>query len=233
MNIRNEDYVLIIWDIIVLRLDHRIEVTWKLWRLKSLTNKLFVQQFVLANIKRNIKVPRFWSFVWGIHMWSMDSSRTRQEMRKVFPMHDVIIIQELEAVDPCYYTRVGIALWPELWYVWQYMRLYVISWPIALLRIVWEYVLHLIIIIQWETWIRIIIIIIIIIIVIIIIISSSNIIIIISISIITFIINGVGFIVYSAVTCYPQLNGSSVWFRLMSQSVDHSHHTLPTRWMYI
>ena len=36
-------------------------------QLKSLATWLFVQQFVQANIKDDIKVPHYWSFVRGIH----------------------------------------------------------------------------------------------------------------------------------------------------------------------
>ena len=42
---------------------HYRDVTWASSRLKSPTDKLFVQQLVEAYIRRNIKVPHYWPFI--------------------------------------------------------------------------------------------------------------------------------------------------------------------------
>ena len=41
--------------------------------LKSLITPLFVQQYSPINTKENTKAPHYWSFMKGIHRWSMDS----------------------------------------------------------------------------------------------------------------------------------------------------------------
>ena len=50
---------------------------------------LFVQQFVLANIKGNIKSPHHWPFVF--HQWQMDSPHKGPVMQKAFTFHNIIM----------------------------------------------------------------------------------------------------------------------------------------------
>ena len=42
----------------------------------QITSSLFTQPFIQAEIKENIKAPRHWPFVQGIHWWPV-SSRTK------------------------------------------------------------------------------------------------------------------------------------------------------------
>ena len=44
------------------------------WRIKS--TRPFVQQFIEASIKGGIRVPHYWPFVRGIHMWPMASQNS-------------------------------------------------------------------------------------------------------------------------------------------------------------
>ena len=60
-------------------------------RLKSPASRVFTQPFIQAQIKENIKAPRHWPFVWGIHRWPMNSPHKRPVTRKRFPFDDVIM----------------------------------------------------------------------------------------------------------------------------------------------
>ena len=40
---------------------------------KSPATRMFVQQLVKTSVKENTKAPPYWSFVRGIHRWSVDS----------------------------------------------------------------------------------------------------------------------------------------------------------------
>ena len=53
----------------------------------------FVQQLARVNIKENIKSPQLWPFVGRIKRSRMDSCHEGPEMRKIFPRHDVIMIE--------------------------------------------------------------------------------------------------------------------------------------------
>ena len=46
--------------------------------------QLFVQQFVQAYINENMKAPRHWSFVRGVHRWPVDSPHKGPVTRKMF-----------------------------------------------------------------------------------------------------------------------------------------------------
>ena len=48
---------------------------------------------VCLTLKQNIKAPRYWPFVRGIHWWPVDSHRKGPVMRKAFPWpcHDIIV----------------------------------------------------------------------------------------------------------------------------------------------
>ena len=45
------------------------DTAWASLRLKSPATQIFVQRFVQANIKQNIKALHYWPFVCGIHWW--------------------------------------------------------------------------------------------------------------------------------------------------------------------
>ena len=51
--------------------NHYSDVTWTLLHRKSLASWLFCQQLVHANNKESIKVPLYWPFLRGIHLWPM------------------------------------------------------------------------------------------------------------------------------------------------------------------
>ena len=80
------------WPII--QSSHCIIVTsqWVRWRLKSPAQRLFTQLFILAQIKENIKAPRHWAFVRGVHRWPVNSPPQWPVTRKMFPFDDVIMV---------------------------------------------------------------------------------------------------------------------------------------------
>ena len=47
--------------------------------------------FIQAQIKENIKAPRHWPFVWGIHRRPVNSPHKRPVTRKMLPFDDVIM----------------------------------------------------------------------------------------------------------------------------------------------
>ena len=51
----------------------------------------FIQPFVQAQIKENIKAPRHWSFVRGIDQWPVETPHKGPVMWKMFPFDDVIV----------------------------------------------------------------------------------------------------------------------------------------------
>ena len=76
-------------------------VTWVSRRLRSPTNRLFVQQFVRANIKRNMKNPYHWPFMRGIYRWQVDAPRKGPlsglwVMWKAFSCHDVFMVKRVQ-----------------------------------------------------------------------------------------------------------------------------------------
>ena len=52
---------------------------------------MFTQPFIRAQIKENIKAPRHWPFVRGIHRGPVNSPHKRLVTRKMFPFDDVIM----------------------------------------------------------------------------------------------------------------------------------------------
>ena len=70
---------------------HYSGITWTSWPLKSLATWLFAQKFDQANIKENIAVLHYWSFVRGIHRWPVDSPQKGPVMRKTFSCHDLVM----------------------------------------------------------------------------------------------------------------------------------------------
>ena len=66
---------------------------WARWRLKSPASWLFTATFIQAQIKENVKAPRHWSFVRGIHRWPVNSPHKGPVTRKMFPFDDVIMCQ--------------------------------------------------------------------------------------------------------------------------------------------
>ena len=55
-------------------------------------SQLFIQPFIQVEIKENIKDPRHWPFVRGIHRWPMISPRKGPVTRKMLPFDDVIML---------------------------------------------------------------------------------------------------------------------------------------------
>ena len=56
---------------------------------QSPASPLFTQPFIEAQIKENIKAPRHWLCVWGIHRWPVNSPHKWPVTRKMFPFDDV------------------------------------------------------------------------------------------------------------------------------------------------
>ena len=70
---------------------------------ESPASTLFTQPFIQAQIKKNIKVPRHWPFVWRIHRSPVKSPHKWPVTRKMFPFHDVIMTSSrtpIETVSP-------------------------------------------------------------------------------------------------------------------------------------
>ena len=65
--------------------------SWARWRCKAPASRLFAQPFVQEQIKENIKAPRYWPFVRGIHRWPVNSPHKGPETRKKLPLDDVIM----------------------------------------------------------------------------------------------------------------------------------------------
>ena len=57
---------------------------WARWRLKSPASRWFTQPFFQAQIKENIKAPRHWPSVRGIHRWPVNSPHKGSVTRKCF-----------------------------------------------------------------------------------------------------------------------------------------------------
>ena len=58
---------------------------------KSPASPLFTQPFIQTQIKENIKAPRYWPFVRGIHRGPVNSPHKWPVTRKMFPFDDVIM----------------------------------------------------------------------------------------------------------------------------------------------
>ena len=76
--------------------------------LKSPVSRLYVQQVVEANKKRNIQVLHYWPFVREIHRWPVDDPHKRPEMRKAFPCHVI------KCIDYILKNQTGLAWWESL-----------------------------------------------------------------------------------------------------------------------
>ena len=58
---------------------------------KSPASWLFTQPLIQAQINQNIKAPRHWPFVRGIHRLPVNSPHKWPVTRKIFPFDDVIV----------------------------------------------------------------------------------------------------------------------------------------------
>ena len=104
-------WLALIWWVAVLGLTKRWCFTVPSYQCHGASNRLFVQQPCLGNIRQNIKYLHHWPFVLGIHWWLVDFSDLRPAnerrryfvttfliawaqdkvpvVRKAFPSHDV------------------------------------------------------------------------------------------------------------------------------------------------
>ena len=74
------------------------------WRLKSPASRLFTQPFIHTQTIANIKAPRHWPFVRGIHRGPVNSPHKWPVTRKMFPFDDVIMRRRHTYNDePCYH----------------------------------------------------------------------------------------------------------------------------------
>ena len=85
---------------------------------------LFTQPFVQAQIKENIKAPRHWPFVRGIHRWPVNSPHKGPVTPKIFPFDDVIMM-----TSSCVFSfpasgRTAGGLWPVLPLLHHELRLW-------------------------------------------------------------------------------------------------------------
>ena len=58
--------------------------------LKSPASRLFTQAFIQEQIKENIKAPRHWAFVRGIHRWPVNSPHKGPVTRKLWTFDDAM-----------------------------------------------------------------------------------------------------------------------------------------------
>ena len=107
---------------------------WARYRLKSPASRLLTSPCVQARIKENIKAPRYWPFVRGIHRWPVNSPHKGPVTRKMFPFHDVIMVvpehtkvlrHQCWIADPVFLFYV----------VWLSNIMYQPKWPTRLHRI--------------------------------------------------------------------------------------------------
>ena len=61
------------------------------WRLKSPASRWYAQPFTRVQIKEDIKAPRQWAFVRGIHWWPVNSLHKVPVTLKMFPFDDIIM----------------------------------------------------------------------------------------------------------------------------------------------
>ena len=82
---------------------HSIKVTswWAWWRLESPASWLFAQAFVQAQINENIKAPRHWPFLRGIHHWPVDSLTKGQLRGKCFHLMTSSCLAEIYWAHIC------------------------------------------------------------------------------------------------------------------------------------
>ena len=71
---------------------HDSDVTWASERFKSTTTRQFVQQIIQANIKENIKDPRYRTFVRRIQWWPVNSPHRGPVTWKPFPCYGVFMV---------------------------------------------------------------------------------------------------------------------------------------------
>ena len=67
-----------------------LNFAYQIWFCTRLVSSTIVQGDIIGNIK----VPRHWPFVRGIHQWPVDSPHKRPVIRKTFPCQDAIIHSE-------------------------------------------------------------------------------------------------------------------------------------------
>ena len=89
---------------------HFSAITWASWRLKSPASQLFVQRFVQANIKSNIKAPHHWPFAKGIHQLPVDSLPKGPIMRKAFLFDDVTMCIGIQYVPSHGFVMLSVAV---------------------------------------------------------------------------------------------------------------------------
>ena len=78
---------------------------WSQYRLKSPAWGLFIQPFIQAQIKENIKTPRHWP-LWGKFNGNRWIPRNKGPVkRKMFPLDDVIIIQTFHKLSDSVHTH--------------------------------------------------------------------------------------------------------------------------------
>ena len=87
------------------------------WRLKPPASQLFTQPFILAEIKENIKAPRYWPFVRGIHRGPVNSPHKWPVTRKMFPFDDVIMAYTCTSKYQAYQAKFLTDRYPDRLYL--------------------------------------------------------------------------------------------------------------------
>ena len=84
---------------------------WEQLRLKSPASRLFIQPFIQTQIKANIKAPRHWPFVRGIHRSPVNSPHKRPVMGKLVPFDDV------ENTNHLFLKKIHLKMPSVTWYI--------------------------------------------------------------------------------------------------------------------
>ena len=80
---------------------HYRDVAWAPRCLKLPTTPLFLQPLVQTCMKENIKDPRYWLFVMGIHRSRVYSAHKGSVTREIFPCHDALMNAVTNYGIPC------------------------------------------------------------------------------------------------------------------------------------
>ena len=91
-----------------------------------LTTLLFIQQLDQSNYK-TYQSTHCWSFVRGIHQWSMDSPYKGPVMWKVFPCHDIIMLP-LKMVSELSLSEISINVSITVWLIHLCLFIVLLFW---------------------------------------------------------------------------------------------------------
>ena len=99
----SNSYLVLTWNCSVYRPSylHYSCVTWAAWCLKSRANQSLVQHLVDPNLIENIKTRHYWTVGRVIYQWSVDSRHKETVIWKAPPLHEVIMMDQVDLPYVC------------------------------------------------------------------------------------------------------------------------------------